>query len=126
MHKYNFVIVIPQQLLHRHYLQILECLSCAIAKEADAAARDNVVGAIARLIITNYSNLPLEQMFPVFVQQLPLKADFQEHKAVFNSILILYQAGHAVLKSHIHTLLKVAVVILHEDKAMDDGEFLQQ
>lgn len=111
---------------NRHYPQILATLSCAIAKETDAAARDNVVGAIARLIITNYSNLPLEQVVPVFVQQLPLKADFQEHKAVFRSILTLYQAGLAVLQSHIRTLLKVAVVILHEDKAMDDGEFIPQ
>lgn len=85
-----------------------------------------MVGAIARLIITNYSNLPLEQVFPVFVQQLPLKADFQEHKAVFTSILTLYQAGLAILQSHIRTLLKVAVVILHEEKAMDDGEFIQK
>lgn len=109
-----------KETVYPHYPQILATLSCAIAKETDAAARDNVVGAIARLIITNYSNLPLEQVFPVFVQQLPLKADFQEHKAVFRSILTLYQAGLAILQSHIRTLLKVAVVILHEDKAMDD------
>lgn len=109
-----------KETVYPHYPQILTSLSCAIAKETDAAARDNVVGAIARLIITNYSNLPLEQVFPVFVQQLPLKADFQEHKAVFKSILTLYQAGLPVLQSHIRTLLKVAVVILHEDKAMDD------
>ncbi|XP_050458039.1 importin-4-like [Cataglyphis hispanica] len=109
-----------KETVYSHYPQILTTLSCAIAKETDAAARDNVVGAIARLIITNYSNLPLEQVFPVFVQQLPLKADFQEHKAVFTSILTLYQAGLAILQSHIRTLLKVAVVILHEEKAMDD------
>ncbi|KAL6429712.1 hypothetical protein ACFW04_007549 [Cataglyphis niger] len=109
-----------KETVYSHYPQILATLSCAIAKETDAAARDNVVGAIARLIITNYSNLPLEQVFPVFVQQLPLKADFQEHKAVFTSILTLYQAGLAILQSHIRTLLKVAVVILHEEKAMDD------
>ncbi|XP_029160680.1 importin-4-like [Nylanderia fulva] len=114
------LIFYGKETVYIHYPRILTSLSCAIAKEMDAAARDNVVGAIARLIITNYAALPLEQVFPVFVQQLPLKADFQEHKAVFKSILILYQAGLAILQSHIHTLLKVAIVILHEDKAMDD------
>ncbi|KAL6263562.1 hypothetical protein P5V15_006351 [Pogonomyrmex californicus] len=109
-----------KEAVYPHYPQILQTLSCAIAKETDAAARDNVVGAIARLIITNYSNLPLEQVFPVFVEQLPLKADFQEHKAVFKSILTLYQAGVTLLQSYIHTLLKVAVVILHEEKTADD------
>lgn len=109
--------------MYRHYPNILQTLSCAIAKETDAAARDNVVGAIARLIITNYSNLPLEQVFPVFVEQLPLKADFQEHKAVFKSILTLYQAGVTLLQSYIHALLKVAVIILHEEKTVDVGEY---
>ncbi|XP_011860165.1 PREDICTED: importin-4-like [Vollenhovia emeryi] len=108
-----------KEAVYPHYPNILQTLSCAIAEETDAAARDNVVGAIARLIITNYSNLPLEQVFPVFVEQLPLKADFQEHKAVFKSILTLYQAGVTLLQSYIHTLLKVAVVILHEEKTVD-------
>ncbi|XP_077271218.1 importin-4 isoform X1 [Temnothorax americanus] len=108
-----------KEVVYPHYPNILQTLSCAIAKETDAAARDNVVGAIARLIITNYSNLPLEQVFPVFVEQLPLKADFQEHKAVFKSILTLYQAGVTLLQSYIHTLLKVAVIILHEEKTVD-------
>ncbi|EGI57688.1 PREDICTED: importin-4-like isoform X1 [Acromyrmex echinatior] len=108
-----------KEAVYPHYPNILQTLSCAIAKETDAAARDNVVGAIARLIITNYSNLPLEQVFPVFVEQLPLKADFLEHKAVFQSILTLYQAGVTLLQSYIHTLLKVAVIILHEEKALD-------
>lgn len=108
-----------KEAVYPHYPNILQTLSCAIAKETDAEARDNVVGAIARLIITNYSNLPLEQVFPVFVEQLPLKADFQEHKAVFKSILTLYQAGVTLLQSYIHTLLKVAVIILHEEKTVD-------
>jgi len=59
-----------------------------------------------------------------FVEQLPLKADFQEHKAVFKSILTLYQAGVNLLQSYIHTLLKVAVIILHEEKTVDIGEYL--
>lgn len=68
--------------------------------------------------------MPLEQVFPVFVEQLPLKADFQEHKAVFKSILTLYQAGVTLLQSYIHTLLKVAVIILHEEKTVDVGKYL--
>lgn len=97
-------------------------MSGLIAKETHAGARDNVVGAIARLIIANYSILPLDQVFPVFVSQLPLKEDFEENKAVFKSILTLYEAGHSILQPHMHILLKIAVSVIHEESATDDGE----
>ncbi|XP_053972274.1 importin-4-like [Hylaeus volcanicus] len=106
--------------VYSHYPDILQVLSSLIAKETHAGARDNVVGAIARLIIANYSILPLDQVFPVFVNQLPLKEDFEENKAVFKSILTLYEAGHSVLQPHVHMLLKVAVSVLHEESATDD------
>ncbi|XP_012138134.1 importin-4 isoform X2 [Megachile rotundata] len=109
-----------KEAVYSHYPDILQVLSSAIAKESHAGARDNVVGAIARLIIANYSNIPLEQVFPVFVNQLPLKEDFEENKAVFRSILTLYQAGHSILQAHMCVLLKVAVSVLHEEKATDD------
>lgn len=98
-------------------------MSSAICKESHAGARDNIVGAIARLIITNYFNIPLDQVFPIFVKQLPLKEDFEEYKAVFRSILTLYEAGHPILQPHMTILLKVAVIVLHENKTTDDGMF---
>ncbi|XP_076248556.1 importin-4 [Calliopsis andreniformis] len=106
--------------VYSHYPDILQVLSNAIAKESHAGTRDNVVGAIARLIIANYSILPLEEIFPVFVNQLPLKEDFEENKAVFKSILTLYEAGHSILQAHMHMLLKVAVSVLHEERAVDE------
>ena len=106
--------------VYSHYPDILQVLSNAIAKESHAGARDNVVGAIARLIIANYSGLPLDQIFPVFVNQLPLKEDFEENKTVFKSVLTLYQAGHSILQPHMQLLLKVAVSVLHEERAIDD------
>ncbi|XP_003693033.1 importin-4 [Apis florea] len=103
-----------------HYSDILSVLSNAIFKESHAGARDNIVGALARLIIANYFNVPLDQVFPTFVKQLPLKEDFEENKAVFKSILTLYEAGHPILRSHMEILLKVAVSVLHENKTTDD------
>lgn len=96
-------------------------MSNAIYKESHAGVRDNIVGAIARLIIVNYMNVPLDQVFPIFVKQLPLKEDFEENKAVFRSILTLYQAGHPILRSYMDILLKVAVSVLHENRTTDDG-----
>ncbi|KOC63425.1 Importin-4 [Habropoda laboriosa] len=109
-----------KEAVYSHYPDILQVLSGAIAKESHAGARDNVVGAIARLIIANYSNLPLDQIFPVFVKELPLEEDFEENKAVFKSVLTLYEAGHPILRPHMEILLKVAVSVLHEGRATDD------
>ncbi|XP_076170729.1 importin-4 [Ptiloglossa arizonensis] len=109
-----------KEAVYSHYPDILQVLSGLIAKETHAGARDNVVGAIARLIIANYSILPLDQVFPVFVSQLPLKEDFEENKAVFKSILTLYEAGHSILQPHMHILLKIAVSVIHEESATDD------
>ncbi|KAF7381213.1 hypothetical protein HZH68_016088 [Vespula germanica] len=109
-----------KEAVYSHYPDILQVLSSAIAKESHVGARDNVLGAIARLIIVNYGILPLDQVFPVFVNQLPLKEDFQENKAVFRSILTLYQAGHNILQSHMRALLQVAISVLQEGKTTDD------
>ncbi|XP_060832672.1 importin-4-like [Bombus pascuorum] len=105
---------------YMHFPDILTVLSNAIYKESHAGARDNIVGAIARLIIVNYMNVPLDQVFPIFIRHLPLKEDFEENKTVFRSILILYQAGHPILRSYMGVLLKVAVSVLHENRATDD------
>lgn len=108
--------------MRSHYPEILQALSEAIVTETHGGTRDNIVGAIARLIITNHTILPLDQVFPVFVGHLPLREDFEENKAVFKSILVLYENGHDVIKSHIPSLLKVAVSVVHEGRAMDEGE----
>ncbi|XP_020296536.1 importin-4-like [Pseudomyrmex gracilis] len=114
------LVLYAKEAVFPHYPQILQTLSHAISKETHETARDNVIGALARLIITNYSSLPLEQILPVFVQQLPLNLDWSEHKAVFQSIHTLYQAGVNVLQSYISRLLRIAITILHEEKYNDE------
>ncbi|XP_046413500.1 importin-4-like isoform X1 [Neodiprion fabricii] len=109
-----------KEAVYPRYPEILQTLSEAIGTETHGGTRDNIVGAIARLIITNPTIVPLEQVFPVFVGQLPLREDFEENKAVFKSVMVLYENGHDVIKNHIPSLLKVAVSIVHEGRAMDD------
>lgn len=106
----------------RHYPQILQTLSSLIGRETSAQARDNIIGAIARLIITNHTIIPMDQVFPVFISHLPLKEDLEENKTVYKCLQVLYRNGHAVLTTHIPTLLKVGLDIL-ENKASDDGKF---
>ena len=100
----------------------MQILSNRIQNESHAGTRDNVAGAIARLISTHYSILPLDQIFPVFVNQLPLTEDTEEHKAIFESILTLYKVGHEVLKPNISALISVASTVLREKKYNSNGK----
>ena len=110
--------------MYPHYSNILSLIVEASAREDHPGPRDNMIGVIARMIITNYSILDIDQVFPSFVKQLPLELDFEEYAAVFNSILTLYRAGHEVVKPHLPYLLKLAITVVlsgHEE-IQEDGE----
>ncbi|KAH0534823.1 importin-4-like [Cotesia glomerata] len=103
-----------------HYNEIILLVANALQTEEHPGPRDNMVGIIARLIITNYSLINIEVVFPGFVQQLPLKKDYEEYLSVFKSILTLYRDKHEVLKPHIHTLLIISINVLYEKKAPNE------
>ncbi|KAJ8965378.1 hypothetical protein NQ317_015677 [Molorchus minor] len=86
----NAIFGLGEMLLHgkdrvfSKYPEILQALSTAVAKETHAGTLDNICGALAKMIIVNSSGIPLEQVFPAFLQKLPLRDDFQENEAVIN------------------------------------------
>lgn len=49
-------------MFYRHYPQILACLSNVVAKEQHAGTLDNICGALARLISTNSSLVPMKEV----------------------------------------------------------------
>lgn len=118
------LVLHAKEAAYPHYNDILQLLAQRFRFEDAAGPRDNMTGVIARLIITNYSLVDLDIVFPAFIQQLPLKEDFEEYKAVFKSVLTLYQTGHEVIKPHIQTLLKIAISVLHEKKTESEGIFI--
>ncbi|XP_071445043.1 importin-4-like [Hetaerina americana] len=101
-----------KEALHQQYPAILQALSAAIAKESNAIALDNICGALARLIITNVELIPMEQVFPVYLQYLPLREDFEENKKVFESFSYLYKLGHPVLLPHLGKIVTIATTVL--------------
>lgn len=103
-----------------YYNDILKVLGDTVMNESNARVRDNAIGAIARLIIADYTLLPLDAVFPLFINALPLQQDYVENKAVFKAILTLYQAGHVSVQPHVRTLLKIALTVLHENRIEDE------
>jgi len=61
-----------------------------IASEEDRRTKDNICGAVGRLIKTNVNAVPLEQVFPVFLRYLPLKEDLDENITTFECLAYLH------------------------------------
>lgn len=129
--------------LFRHYNEILTDLSNVLSRESFNNAIDNICGAIARLVITNTDLVPMDivsvdfltfdnfnyrkrirskliiflfQVFPGFLQRLPLREDFEEHSAVLKCFGHLYQLGHPVLLKHLGDVIKICCSILHDSQ----------
>lgn len=108
-------------MFYRHYPQILACLSNVVAKEQHAGTLDNICGALARLISTNSSLVPMKEVLPVFVQYLPLREDFEENSAVFRSLDVIYRQGNEHLIPLLGRVLVVALQVLYKQQHNNDG-----
>jgi importin-4 len=86
-------------------------------------ARDNAVGAVARLIVKNTSATPLDKVLPLFIGALPLKNDHLENKPVFRAIFHLFRTSPQALSPFTDKLLAVFAYVLDpstEDQITED------
>ena len=110
--------------LSAQYLQILAALRPIFdaAPDAPAAklnARDNAVGAVARMIVKNTAAVPLAQVLPVFLNALPLRNDYLENRPVFRAIFHLFKTQPALLHPHLDKLLQVFAFVLDPTNTSD-------
>lgn len=121
----NFNIIIKNlDYYNRCYPKILQALSVAISKEKHALTLDNICGAIARMIEVNTVAIPMDEVFPVFVQHLPLREDFDENEAVFRCFSCLYQQGHQQLVKHLPNIINMSIGVLHNKQTTNKGKCL--
>ncbi|KAH8303666.1 hypothetical protein KR018_010265 [Drosophila ironensis] len=97
------------------YPEILHALSEAIARERDAAALDNICGAVARLIITNVAAMPLEQVLPVWMTHLPLRDDMDECDTIQKAFQVLYMSARNIIEPYLEQMLAVSIHMLYKD-----------
>ncbi|EDV96789.1 importin-4 [Drosophila grimshawi] len=100
---------------------ILQALSSAIASETQASALDNICGAVARLIVTNYNMVPLAQVLPVFLSHLPLREDTPENDMVNRAFRVLYMHAREAIVDHLEQILAITIDVLYK-KQMPDEE----
>jgi len=96
-------------LMVSHYNQILSNLSTLLAKESAPRVIDQIVGAVARFMIVGNSNVPVNEIVPVMMNNLPLKDDVEEYENVFKALAVLYTAGHESIKANIPKILECAI-----------------
>ncbi|XP_049818951.1 importin-4-like isoform X2 [Aethina tumida] len=110
-----------KEIIYPHYNTILQMLSVAVSKESHENTLDNICGAIAKMIIANSAGVPLEQVFPVLLNHLPLRSDFDENEAVINCFVNLYQSGNPIFQQHLAGVCKVAAHIYHKNQTEKDS-----
>ncbi|XP_037085463.1 importin-4-like [Pollicipes pollicipes] len=103
------------------YPAMLSALSGALASTKNQRTRDNICGAVARLIIADTDAVPMDQVFPVFVSCLPLREDFAENETVFRCLGHLYGRRHPCLGQHMGALVSCAATV-HGTKQEKEGE----
>lgn len=105
-----------------HFPQILQALSQVVSVEEHAGVLDNVCGALARMIISNSSLVPLEHVLPVFVQKLPLREDFHENKSVFKGLHVLLTQNNEAFQKVLDRVFLVGIHVLGKNEFKDDGK----
>lgn len=103
-------------------LQALSPLFGVDVSESDTAAAcvDNASAAVARMIKTSPSHVPLAQVLPVLLKALPLKNDMTENETVYNCLFGLLQQNQADLLANKPELSRVFAEAACESSKVDD------
>lgn len=103
-------------------LQALSPLFGVDVNEGDTAAAcvDNASAAIARMIKTSPSHVPMAQVIPVLLKALPLKNDMTENETVYSCLFGLLQQNQPDLLANKHELSRVFGEAASEASKVDD------
>lgn len=95
-----------------HYPAILETLFTLLQREHEVRVVDNICAAVCRMIVANINKVPIEQVFPVLLQCLPLKDDFEENATVYSCIFQLYNSDHPQITQNLVQIIKIISQVL--------------
>jgi hypothetical protein len=91
-----------------HISTILANVSKLLQHESCPRVIDQCVGALARCIVAQLAQVPIEELVSGMVSHLPLKEDLEEYELVFKAFLTLYSAGHSVTPQCIPKIVESA------------------
>ncbi|XP_067389258.1 LOW QUALITY PROTEIN: importin-4 [Emydura macquarii macquarii] len=105
-----------------HYPAVLAQLAGGSAQEPSARVRDNVCGAVARMILSQPQALPLGQVFPALLRALPLTEDLEENKTVFRCIQFLYETQPQQVLEQVGEVVRASSTVLGTDHLPADAQ----
>ena len=116
--------------VRNHFPSILQTLSTQLAVESDPRCLDQIVGAVCRLIIAYKEGVPIQQVMPVVMANLPLREDMEEYEAVVRALLILYGDGRDIAEWYgdvaMPKVLEICASIYDKKVAKDDDVFAEE
>lgn len=89
-----------------HYTHILAKLSELLSHESAPRVVDQVTGAVCRFVVADMAGVPVDDIVPAVVKNLPLKEDEDEYEMVFKCFATLYAAGHPSVKQSIPKIIE--------------------
>eukprot|EP01132_Coremiostelium_polycephalum_P009129 gene9129-11185_t len=77
---------------------------------------DNAIGCLSRLILTNYSFVPVDQILPVYLSKLPIKCDLDEIDTVVSTFTLLFNTHFNFMSQYIQKISDIFTFDLQRDK----------
>jgi hypothetical protein len=79
--------------LHEHFQHITSQLASLLQQEDHPRVKDQIVGAMCRLMLAGREICPPREVLPMVIRHLPLREDCEEYLAVFQAIMHLNLNG---------------------------------
>lgn len=95
-----------------HFMDILQKLQPLFEGGNHRLAKDNAIGCTSRMIISRPHAMPITQLLPVIIANLPLKDDFAENQPVYKMICQLYRANNQDIMNFTEQLIPVFTSVL--------------
>lgn len=104
------------------YPEVLGLLSSLLRDDRERRTVDNVLGAVARMMITCPESFPIDTVLPTFCKWLPLKVDMDENVTVYNAIFNLLSSNNQAAIDQLPTLIPILVEQLGDKKVTDEAK----
>ncbi|KAH8332980.1 hypothetical protein KR074_004792 [Drosophila pseudoananassae] len=93
--------------------------------ETVPAVRDNVLGALGRMILRNPEGVPLNKMLPNLFSRLPVTEDFDENITMLKVFRLLYDEKRSMIENFVECMLEVILLMVARN-AVPDPEWRRQ
>nr|XP_031309338.1 importin-4 isoform X2 [Camelus dromedarius] len=103
-----------------HFPKLLGLLLPLLARERHDRVRDNICGALARLLMASPTRKPEPQVLAALLHALPLKEDLEEWVTIGHLFSFLYQSSPDQVVDVAPELLRIYSLILAKNKIPPD------